>query len=174
MRGRELRTFAFVAVLAGCGAPAATGHDPAAPVAATAPKGEPLTAEAARAKWSSLVAEETEVVHAIDEMAGLPPDARMKRLSRARDGAGFLSGGLGAMNVPSELGACHTMALEGARALKSALDGINDVWMGRVQADRAASAKLAEAICLGAGRMAAGRTSCAVPGSVPAPLACTP
>ena len=38
----------------------------------------------------------------------------------------------------------------------------------------AASAKLAEAICLGAGRMAAGRTSCAVPGSVPAPLACTP
>lgn len=154
-----------------CGGEAATGSGAAAP-GQDQPR-EPVTAEVMRSKWEGLATEEVEIVKALDEMGGLPPDARMSRLQRARDGAGFVAGGLTSFAPPSDLKACHEKGLEGARELRAALDGIHAMWLGRSAGDRRAeSQRLAEGICIGAGKLAAARSACGVTARVGVPLAC--
>jgi hypothetical protein len=139
----------------------------------TAPPREPVTADLLRSRWQALAEEEAEVVHALDEMGKLAADARMQKLQRARDGAAFVQGGLGSLTPPTELKPCHEMGAKGANELRAALDGISDLWMGRTSGDRRAeSIRLADAVCVGAGKLAAGRSACGVTAQVPVPAAC--
>lgn len=164
-----LVAFTFSAIV-GCGGAAATEAN--APKNNEPPR-EPITAEAMRERWAKLGDEETEVVRAVDEMGGLPADARMQRLQRARDSAGFIVGGLRAFAPPAEHAKCHADALEAANELKGALDGINAVWLGQSSGDRRSEAqRLAGAICLGEAKLARARVACGVLARVPTSSAC--
>lgn len=162
---------ALLAGLAGCGG---GGADMSPAPKTPEPPREPVTAEVLRARWEKLAVDETEVVRAIDAMATLPAEAKMQKLGQARQGTGFVVAGLTNAPPPAELKVCHEKALEGANELKAALDAISDLWAGKSTApDRKSEAtRLAEAVCLGAGKLAAGRSACGVQATVPSPLLC--
>ncbi len=162
---------AFVTTV-GCGGGGGAGPG-AAQVGGAAPPREPVTAAELRTRWEKLANDETEVIRSIDDMAGVAPEAKMQKLGRAREGAGYVVSALVNSPPPEELKICHAMASEGAKELKGALDGINDLWSGRIKGERRAeSERLAEALCIGAGKLAAARSACGVTARVPSPVLC--
>lgn len=162
---------AFIAVV-GCGGGGGGGTAPGATPVAGPPR-EPVTAAELRTRWEKLANDETDVIRSIDDMAGAAPEAKMQKLGRAREGAGFVMSALVNSPPPEELKICHAMASEGAKELKGALDGINDLWTGRLKGERRAeSERLAEALCIGAGKLAAARSACGVTARVPSPVLC--
>lgn len=178
MKNTFVRCIAFVAsalvtALSGCGGSGRGAGPGALPKAA--PPREPVTAVELRTRWEKLANDETEVIRSIDDMAGVAPEAKMQKLGRAREGAGYVVSALVNSPPPEELKICHAMASEGAKELKGALDGINDLWTGRAAVGgerRAESERLAEALCIGAGKLAAARSACGVTARVPSPTLC--
>lgn len=159
--------------LVACGGGNANVEPGTVPGAENAPAREPLKAEELRARWEKIAGDEAEVVHTIDDLAGLPPNVKAQKLAHAREGAGFVASALANAPPPSELATCHAMGLEGAKGLKSALDGIDALWAGRATGDRRAeSQRLAEELCIAAGKLAAGRSACGVTAKVPSPVLC--
>jgi hypothetical protein len=134
----------------------------------------PMTAADLRAAWSPLARDEATLANDLSALSTLSPDERMRRLARMRDSAGILGSALARLRPPSELAPCRDTARDGAIALKAALDGINELWMGRSQGGRSEADRLAGELCEGFARMAAGRAACGVTAPVPVPTSCKP
>jgi hypothetical protein len=134
----------------------------------------PMSPADLRAAWSPLAADEAALADDLGALSTLSPDERLRRLTRMRDAAGMLGAGLARLRPPPELVSCRDTARQGADSVKQALDGIHELWMGRVSGGRADADRLAAALCDGFARVAQGRAACGVVAPVPVPASCKP
>jgi hypothetical protein len=165
---------AFVLLACGSDPPA---KSPEAARATDGPEagGEPrvaLTPQELRAKWEPLAKSEGELASGVSSLATLGAEEKLRRLSSLRADAGMIEAGLTRIEPPPELAACKKTALAGVKQVRSSLDAIHEMWMGRAAKDRATADRISVDLCGGFAALREGREACGVAGAVAQPLAC--